>query len=143
MSEWNVVSAGRPTFPRWISWGNDSMYIVFAVSTATGCHQSALLKRINWVLDLNNISSYQSLIPQTPSLMLTGSVQLESTPLCVLKKEESVCIGEGILSNSEVHRFRNNSERKLRLSFGAQDASLCHVLGKVNFIFQAYMDCNG
>lgn len=143
MSEWNVVSASRPTFPRWVSWGNDSMYIVSAVSTATGCHQPALLKRISWLLDLSNISSYQSLTLQTPGLMLTGSAQLESTPLCVLKKEESVCIGEGILSNSEVHQFRNNSERKLRLSFGTWDASLCHVLVKVNFIFQAHMDCNG
>ena len=30
------------------------MYIVSAVSTATGCHQSALLKRISLILDLNN-----------------------------------------------------------------------------------------
>ena len=31
---------------------------------------------------------------------------MESTPLCVLKNEESVCRGEGILSNGEVHWFR-------------------------------------
>lgn len=137
------MSDGRSTSPRWLSWGNESVCIISAVSIATGCDQWALSKGVNWLPGLNNTSDCPSLNHWCCRHQVWCSVDavwLKSAPLCVLKMQKPVCVGEGILPKGDVHPFRNTLEGKLRLSFGARDATLCHVLVMVNFIFHIYMD---
>lgn len=77
--------------------------------------------------------------------MLNTSYIIVVIPFSILKKEKRlICIGPGrrggILPKGKVLPFRNNLERKLILSCGKRDATLCNVLVMVNLIFHFCMD---